>query len=497
MRDGKTKVSQGTGERGKNAFRWESRGRTAFFSIFRVKFRVCCGFCLFVVVLVALKELFPLRCLQQLADVVPNSCLSLLTVTNGLARAGRNALKKKEVASPCQAAHAAQYLRKSSAVAGQEKSQFNLGLPLPKPLQVTVSVPLAENLPDSPPAFGVPGGDANARSRSGRRSGGTESPPGLHHSWVWGCLCGRCPGSTGTTQAHRNTRVTAPEPSPPRTLAAHAGSSAGLRAGGSTLGRGDARLLKLPLHTLRSGGGSTFPRKPRPHPAGPQPRGCPAAADRPPSPSPEGAEAARAPSGTGPRAPSAPAPPPPRRGVPADPPPLRGPGRALTSWGPPSVAPPVWRRSVGLQRPLPPPPPSLPPRPQKRCPARRRGRRLGARGIPAGAGPGRGGAGPREVACATRGSSGAQATRVQVVTTLPPGWVRAPGRREARTGRGRRGGRVFVASRAGARTAHESRGEAVAARGGGAVYTARVVRGERVCGRAGVYSTLPSAASAY
>lgn len=321
MRDGKTKVSQGTGERGKNAFRWESRGRTAFFSIFRVKFRVCCGFCLFVVVLVALKELFPLRCLQQLADVVPNSCLSLLTVTNGLARAGRNALKKKEVASPCQAAHAAQYLRKSSAVAGQEKSQFNLGLPLPKPLQVTVSVPLAENLPDSPPAFGVPGGDANAPSRSGRRSGGTESPPGLHHSWVWGCLCGRCPGSTGTTQAHRNTRVTAPEPSPPRTLAAHAGSSAGLRAGGSTLGRGDARLLKLPLHTLRSGGGSTFPRKPRPHPAGPQPRGCPAAADRPPSPSPEGAEAARAPSGTGPRAPSAPAPPPPRRGVPADPPP--------------------------------------------------------------------------------------------------------------------------------------------------------------------------------
>lgn len=32
---------------------------------------------------------------------------------------------------------------------------------------------------------------------------------------------------------------------------------------------------------------------------------------------------------------------------------------------------------------------------------------------------------------------------------------------------------------------------------GGDVYTARVVRGERVCESAGVYSTLPSAASAY
>lgn len=167
-------------------------------------------------------------------------------------------------------------------------------------------------------------------------------------------------------------------------------------------------------------------------------------------------------------------------GASADPP-RRCPGRALTSWGPPSVAPPVWRRSVGLQRPLPPPPPSLPPlppRPQERCPARRRGWRLGARGIPAGAGRGRGGAEPREVVGARRGSSGAQATRAQVVTTLPPGWVHAPGRREARTGRGRWGGRVFGASRTGTLTAHEEEGE------GGA--GGRCLHGPRGAGRASV-----------
>lgn len=119
---------------------------------------------------------------------------------------------------------------------------------------------------------------------------------------------------------------------------------------------------------------------------------------------------------------------------------LPGPGRALTSSGPASVAPPVWRLSVGLQPPPPPPP--------KRCPARRRSWKLGARGIPGGAGSGRGGAEPREVG-ARRGASGARATRAQVVTTLPPRWVRAPGQREARTGRGRWGGRVLGASRTG------------------------------------------------
>lgn len=144
---------------------------------------------------------------------------------------------------------------------------------------------------------------------------------------------------------------------------------------------------------------------------------------------------------------------------------------------------------MGLQRPLPPPPPP----PPKCCPARRRGWRLGARGIPGGAGAGRGGAEPREVGGATRGASGTRATRAQVVTTLPPGWVRALEWREA-SGPGRWRGRVFGAGRAGTCTAREEGGEGGA---GGDVYTARVVRGECVCESAGVYSTLPSAAPAY
>lgn len=143
---------------------------------------------------------------------------------------------------------------------------------------------------------------------------------------------------------------------------------------------------------------------------------------------------------------------------------------------------------MGLQRPLPPPPP-----PPKRCPARRRGWRLGGRGIPGGASPGRGGAEPREVVCAGRGASRAPVTRAQVVTTLPPGWVRAPERGECgRAGQRCCGGRVFGTGRTGTWRAREGerwrRGD---------VYTARVLLGERVCKSAGVYSSLPPAAPAY
>lgn len=106
----------------------------------------------------------------------------------------------------------------------------------------------------------------------------------------------------------------------------------------------------------------------------------------------------------------------------------------------------------------------------------------GPRGIPAGAGPGRGGAEPREVVGSRRGSSGARATRAQVVTTLPPGWVSAPGRREARTGRGRWGGRVLGAGRTGTRTAHEEGGEG----GAGGRGWGGCLHGPRGAGRASV-----------
>lgn len=72
---------------------------------------------------------------------------------------------------------------------------------------------------------------------------------------------------------------------------------------------------------------------------------------------------------------------------------------------------------MGLRRPLPPPPPpSLPPQlppPPERCPARRRGWGLGAREIPGGAGPGRGGAEPREAVGARRAMSGEPGTRAR------------------------------------------------------------------------------------
>lgn len=188
-------------------------------------------------------------------------------------------------------------------------------------------------------------------------------------------------------------------------------------------------------------------------------------------------------------APSQPGPPPAPRPQPA-----AAPNPALTSWGPASVAPPAWRRNVGLQRLLP-PPPCLPLQPPpERCPARRRGWRLGARGIPGGAGPGRGGAAPREVAGARRCASVERAPRAQVVPTLPLGWVRAPGRREASAGRGRWGGSVFRAGRTGTCTgAREDRGKGAQGRD---VCTARVARGGGACESAGVYSTLPSAAPA-
>lgn len=59
--------------------------------------------------------------------------------------------KKKSPVLAKRPRYAAQYLRKNSAVAGQGKSHLTLCLPLPNPLQITVCVPLAENLPDSPP----------------------------------------------------------------------------------------------------------------------------------------------------------------------------------------------------------------------------------------------------------------------------------------------------------------------------------------------------------
>lgn len=191
----------------------------------------------------------------------------------------------------------------------------------------------------------------------------------------------------------------------------------GLCSGGET---GQSKLLLSTLKRKKSVRrrevrfrGSSLHTRPAPSPGMPGPQLTA-------FPRPERAQAACAPSQTGPRARR-------RRETRGAADPLhRCRGRALTSWGPASVAPPVWRRSVGPQRPLPPPP-----QPPKPCPARRRGWRLGPRGIPASAGPGRGGAERREVVGARRGSSGLRATGGQVVTTLPPGWVRAPGRREA------------------------------------------------------------------
>lgn len=53
-------------------------------------------------------------------------------------------------------------------------------------------------------------------------------------------------GHTGTTQAHRNTRVTAPEPSPPRTLTPQPGQQRLVTRRGIYSG-GETGLLKLLL----------------------------------------------------------------------------------------------------------------------------------------------------------------------------------------------------------------------------------------------------------
>lgn len=163
------------------------------------------------------------------------------------------------------------------------------------------------------------------------------------------------------------------EPSPPRTPAPQSrpqrrAPRRRLYSGGRT------KTTQTPLNAKEKGGGSTFPRKQPPHPASEQPRGCPA----PPltSPCPPGAR--------------------PQRRRPAQPP-----GRALTSWGPASVAPPVWRWSVGPPPPPPLPPPQLQP-PPKRCPARRRGWRRAAVGSPEVRG--RGAAGPSSGKSSARGA---------------------------------------------------------------------------------------------
>lgn len=148
----------------------------------------------------------------------------------------------------------------------------------------------------------------------------------------------------------------------------------------------------------------------------------------------------------------------------------RRPRRALTSWGPASVAPPVWRPSVGLQRP-PPLPPSLLPRPwspPKRCP-----------GLEAG--------GPRDAGRCGAGRGGERAARVQEVTTLPHGRVRAPGRGRREPGEGAGAGAcpepAGLAPERPARTGQEE------ARGAD-VPAARVVR----CGRASAGERLPRSA---
>lgn len=123
-----------------------------------------------------------------------------------------------------------------------------------------------------------------------------------------------------------------------------------------------------------------------------------------------------------PRPPACPAGPPPnahrasqawRRGRPS-----LLPLRPLTSWDRASVAPPVWRPNVRLQRPpppLPPPPLSPPPRlppPPKLCPARRRGWEAGESWDRSGVG--------WEVGAAGRSARGAA-----VATLAPGGWLRA------------------------------------------------------------------------
>lgn len=287
-------------------------------------------------------------------------------------------LRKKEITCPCQNVHTAQYLRKSSAVAGQEKSQFNLCLPLPNPLQIIVCVPLAENLPDSPPAFGVPGSVSEPVVKWGSRSRSNVSLPSTPPIVGLGLF----PPQAGapphwdhpSSQEHTCHRAGA-QPAAgqwPHSL----DNNARLREGGFTVGENQDHPNSYSKHYqgvkkyFSAEAASTVRQRPAQGMPGPQLTSLCLSRARPPRSAPR---------------------PPPLRPLP----PAAAPSRALTSWGPASVAPPVWRRNVGLQRLLP-PPPSLPPQPPpKRCPARRRGWKLGAHGIPGGAGSGRGGAAPR------------------------------------------------------------------------------------------------------
>lgn len=168
---------------------------------------------------------------------------------------------------------------------------------------------------------------------------------------------------------------------------------------------------------------------------------------------------------------------------------LPRPRPVLTSWGPASVARPVWRLSVGLQQPLPPPPslpPPLLPPPPKRCRrARRRGWKPGARGSREARAWARRG---RTAGSCRREARGSRHPRPSSHNLAVRVGAR-PGRGEARTGRGRGGG-------GSPEPAGLDPGKRERARGRCLHGSARCVAGECVRAR-GVYSTLPSAAPAY
>lgn len=129
---------------------------------------------------------FILRRTFLFIELAAVSCCRSAAVLNGLAKGECSALKK-EITCPCQDAHAAQYLRESSAVANPQKSQFNLCLPL-----ANKCVRLAENLPDSPPPPACQGEMRMPWTWSGQwsRNRGLDGTvtPNLHNLRVWRCV---------------------------------------------------------------------------------------------------------------------------------------------------------------------------------------------------------------------------------------------------------------------------------------------------------------------
>lgn len=168
-------------------------------------------------------------------DLAAVNCCRSVAVPNRLPKAECNALKKG-ITCPCQDAHAAQYLSESSAVASPQKSQFNLCLPL-----ANEYVPLAENLPDSPPPpacqgkMQVPGLGADSGVGTAASMALLPQPLQLKDLGVCPPLK-QVPRHTATTRAQENTSVTAFEPSPGVHWPHSRGNNARLRAGDYAVG---------------------------------------------------------------------------------------------------------------------------------------------------------------------------------------------------------------------------------------------------------------------